>query len=49
MALYEITCKECSKKIYLNMQDVREYIKTGRINICPECKNKNANKDKAPA
>ncbi len=40
MALYEITCKECSKKIYLNLEDMRKYIKDGRVNLCPQCKKK---------
>ena len=37
MALYELTCRKCGKKFYLNMIDVQEYIKNGRKKKCPVC------------
>ncbi|WP_405374187.1 hypothetical protein [Pseudobutyrivibrio sp.] len=38
MPLYLFVCENCKKKVYLNMEDYKKFIDTGRQRLCPECK-----------
>ncbi|MBP5325027.1 MAG: hypothetical protein J6Y86_05970 [Pseudobutyrivibrio sp.] len=38
MPLYLFVCENCKKKVYLNLEDYKNFIDTGRQRLCPECK-----------